>query len=110
MFALLIPLLANAHAGKLRTPDVVEDALAFAQADRSKAIQLLESSFGEARRKEAGMIALHAGEQRRRAGDGGDRAPGGDHARGGRGGRLLLHLPLAPAEGDRAGHVDHGDA
>ena len=63
-------LLAPAHAGK-RPPDVVEDALAFATTDRSKAIQLLEDALADGPpAKDVDVITVYAGEQRRLAGDG----------------------------------------
>jgi len=68
---LLSLLLSPSHAGRRTpTPDVVEDALAFATTDRSKAITLLEASLSEGPRpKDLPVISVHAGEQRRLAGD-----------------------------------------
>lgn len=58
-----------AFAGK-RPPDVVEDALAFALTDRSKAIQLLEDTLADGPSpKHVEIITVYAGEQRRLAGD-----------------------------------------
>lgn len=70
MTPLLFLLLGQpAMAGKIRTPDVVEEALAFAEVDRAKAITLLEGAHGDAKKKEGPVIALYAAEQRRLAGD-----------------------------------------
>jgi ABC-type branched-subunit amino acid transport system substrate-binding protein len=72
----LLPLLTlllaapPAEAGrKPVVPDVVEDALAYADTDRTKAITLLEGALADARAKEKGILALHAGEQHRLSGD-----------------------------------------
>jgi ABC-type branched-subunit amino acid transport system substrate-binding protein len=60
----------DAQAGKRKNPDLVEDALAFALTDRSKAITLLENTLSEEPdRKDWSVITLNAGEQRRLAGD-----------------------------------------
>lgn len=60
----------NAQAGRRKTPDVVEDALAFATTDRAKALQLLEDALAdEPTPKDLDAIAVHAGEQRRLAND-----------------------------------------
>ena len=60
----------GAQAGKRKNPDIVEDALAFALTDRSKAVALLESTLSdEPNRKDWSLLALNAGEQRRLAGD-----------------------------------------
>ncbi len=62
----LLPL-ATAEAGKKRiTPDVVEDALAYATTDRDRAIQLLEQSLTE---RSEPVVELHLAEQLRLAGD-----------------------------------------
>lgn len=77
-------------------PDVVEDALAFATTDREKAIRLLEEALAAAPAAERGVIALHAGEQRRLAGDDG---PARDHfgAVAGRAGTELAAAKLGLA-------------
>ncbi|MCB9678833.1 MAG: penicillin-binding protein activator [Alphaproteobacteria bacterium] len=73
MIALLLSLLLTpqAHAGKRpQTPAVVEDALAFATTDRTKAVTLLEDALEAGTKpKDLAVVALHAGEQRRLSGD-----------------------------------------
>lgn len=69
MFLLSLSLLSPALAGKIRNPTVVEDALAYAETDRAKALTLLEDAVDGAKKNEAGVIALYAGEQRRLNGD-----------------------------------------
>ncbi|MEZ4316491.1 MAG: penicillin-binding protein activator [Myxococcota bacterium] len=72
MIALLLSLLVSpGHAGKRPViPDVVEDALAFATTDRTKAVTLLEDAIAEGpKAKELPVLTLHAGEQRRLSGD-----------------------------------------
>lgn len=70
LLTLLTLLSAPADAGrKPVTPDAVEDALAYAETDRSKAITILEDALTNARSKEMGVLALHAGEQNRLAGN-----------------------------------------
>lgn len=54
-----------AHA---RTPEAVEDALAFAAMDRAKAIHLLEEAVGAARDKDQPTVMVYLGEQQRLAG------------------------------------------
>ncbi|MEQ1565910.1 MAG: penicillin-binding protein activator [Myxococcota bacterium] len=60
-----------AHAGKKHTsPDVVEDALAFATTDRDRAIRLLEETIDEdPNAADVAVLMVHAGEQRRLAGN-----------------------------------------
>ena len=67
LFALILTLApSTAEAAKRKNPDVVEDALAFATTDRSKAVTLLESAIEEGpSSKTRSTIVLNAGEQRR---------------------------------------------
>jgi ABC-type branched-subunit amino acid transport system substrate-binding protein len=73
MIPLLLSLLVAfpADAGrKSRVPDVVEDALAYATTDRSKAVQLLETEIESGpKAKFLPVLTLHAGEQQRLSGD-----------------------------------------
>lgn len=72
MIALFLSLLtAPADAGKRSpTPEVVENAVEFAAVDRAKAISLLEDALEAGTdKRNRGVIALHAGEQRRLNGD-----------------------------------------
>lgn len=63
-------LTADADAFRRRTPDVVEDALAYALVDRAKAIQILEDAIAAGpHKKEVDAILVNAGEQRRLAED-----------------------------------------
>jgi len=65
-----VALTPPAHAGR-RVPDEVEDALAWATTDRVKAIAVLESTWDAMQgTRDAPVIALHAGEQHRLAGNG----------------------------------------
>lgn len=66
-----LALTSTADAGKRhQNPDVVDDALAYALTDRSKAIQLLEGALeDEPSPGDLDAITAHAGEQRRLAGD-----------------------------------------
>jgi ABC-type branched-subunit amino acid transport system substrate-binding protein len=59
-----------ADAAKRRTPDVVEDALAFALTDRDKAVLLLEGAIADGvSPKDLDPVTVHAGEQRRLEGE-----------------------------------------
>ena len=59
LLAACLMLALPADAGR-RTPDVVEDALAFATTDRDKAVQLLEGALGEGpSAKEVDVITVH---------------------------------------------------
>jgi len=59
-----------ADAAKRKNPEVVEDALAFAITDRSKAVSLLENTLSDGpSAKDVDAIILHAGEQRRLSND-----------------------------------------
>ena len=75
LLRVLLPLLAltlvpPAEAGRRRLPDVVEDALAFAVTDRSKALRLLEEALAaDPDGKHAEVITVHLAEQCRLAGD-----------------------------------------
>ncbi|MCO4743797.1 MAG: penicillin-binding protein activator [Proteobacteria bacterium] len=73
LFALLGLLATPAMAGRrLPTPDVVEDAAAFATTDREKAARLLEDAATNedgATASERPTVLLHAGEQRRLLGE-----------------------------------------
>jgi branched-chain amino acid transport system substrate-binding protein len=61
---LLLP--ASADAGRRKNPDVIEDALAYATTDRSKAIVLLEGAIAEVEDREAAArLYLYAAEQYR---------------------------------------------
>jgi ABC-type branched-subunit amino acid transport system substrate-binding protein len=66
-----IVLLASvAHGRTDPTPDVVEDALAFAVTDRARAIALLEEALASGPASaDVNPIMVHAGEQHRLAGD-----------------------------------------
>ncbi|MCB9697897.1 MAG: penicillin-binding protein activator [Alphaproteobacteria bacterium] len=64
--ALLLGTSANALAGKKRvTPDVVEDALAYATTDRDRAIELLQQTLDQ---RPDDLVELHLAEQLRLAG------------------------------------------
>ncbi len=70
--ALSLLLATAAHAGRYVTRDIVEDALAFATTDRTKAIALLEDALAHRqgyKPKEEVRVMLNAGEQRRLMGD-----------------------------------------
>ncbi len=73
MIALILSLLlaTPADAGRRnRVPDVVEDALAFATTDRTKAVKLLENEIESGpKAKFLPVITLHAGEQQRLSGN-----------------------------------------
>jgi len=71
LFAVAMALASpRAEAAKRKNPDVVEDALAFAITDRSKAVFLLEDALEDGPPiKELRVIVLNAGEQRRLSGD-----------------------------------------
>ncbi len=59
-----------AHGRGDPTPDVVEDALAYATTDRAKAVTLLEEALAAGPASaDVDPIAVHAGEQHRLAGD-----------------------------------------
>lgn len=60
-----------AEAGKKKpSPDVVEDALAYAQTDRARAIDILEAAINQAPNgKDVDLLMVNAGEQRRLAGN-----------------------------------------
>lgn len=65
----LATLSTSAFAGK-KMPIVVDDALAYALTDRSKAVQLLEDKLAQSPNdKDYDQIAVMAGEQRRLSGD-----------------------------------------
>src|SRR5690606_22699497 len=69
---LALCLAAPAQAGRYVAPDLVEDALAFAVADRPKAIALLEDALAHQqgyKAKEERRVMVNAGEQRRLMGD-----------------------------------------
>ena len=68
--ALAVSLPDLAHAAKRRPPpDVVEDALAYAASDRTKAIALLEGALDEGvDALDLDIVELHAAEQHRLAG------------------------------------------
>lgn len=66
--AALLLTAAPADAARRRIPNVVEDALAFATTDRSKAIQLLEDALADGPRpRDLDAITVAAGEQQRLA-------------------------------------------
>lgn len=70
VIALLAGLLlaAPAHAGKRVEPDLIEDALAFAQTDRDQAARLLEDAIandGTLTDDQRDIFRVHAAEQRR---------------------------------------------
>ncbi|MCA9493722.1 MAG: hypothetical protein KC621_27505, partial [Myxococcales bacterium] len=61
--ALLLGASATALAGKKRvTPDVVEDALAYATSDRARAIELLQQTLEQ---RPDDLVELHLAEQLR---------------------------------------------
>jgi ABC-type branched-subunit amino acid transport system substrate-binding protein len=58
-----------ALAKKKSSPDVVEDALAFVQTDRARSVSILEQAIRQnPNSKDVGLLMVHAGEQRRIAG------------------------------------------
>jgi ABC-type branched-subunit amino acid transport system substrate-binding protein len=62
----------TAEAAKRPTPDLVDDALAFAETDRDKAARLLEDAIANEpglKPAEKAALKVHAGEQRRLMGD-----------------------------------------
>ncbi|MCB9668219.1 MAG: penicillin-binding protein activator [Alphaproteobacteria bacterium] len=66
----LLSLLSPAHAGrKPVVPDAVEDALAYVETDRAKAIQILEAALADAKPKTAGLLEVHVAEQYRLSGE-----------------------------------------
>ncbi len=72
MTLILLALFSVATAQAARPylpPDAVEDALAYVQTDRTKAIQILEDALERAPTRESAVIAAHLGEQYRLAGD-----------------------------------------
>jgi ABC-type branched-subunit amino acid transport system substrate-binding protein len=68
--ALALALAAPAEAAKRRPPpDVVEDALAYAESDRAKAIQLLQTALDDGvSSRDVDVVAVHLAEQHRLAG------------------------------------------
>ena len=67
---LLATLAAPAEAAKRRPPpSVVEDALAFAESDRAKAIQLLEAAIDDVGSRDVDVVTVHLAEQQRLAGN-----------------------------------------
>ena len=70
LLALGTTLATAAHGGrKLDEPPIVDDALAYANADRHKALTLLESALAGAPAEERDILLLHIGEQKRLLGD-----------------------------------------
>jgi len=68
--SLLLFMAGPAEAAKRRPPpSVVDDALAFAETDRAKAIQLLEAALDEVGSRDTDVVAVHLAEQHRLAGD-----------------------------------------
>jgi len=66
----LLLLAGPADAARRRPPpSVVEDALAFAETDRGKAIELLEAALEEVGNRDRDVVTVHLAEQQRLAGD-----------------------------------------
>ncbi len=73
LFLALLLLLPSVGLAGRRTPDEVEDALAYALTDRDKAILILEDALAAGpSSKDLNPILVNAGEQRRLAGDSDD--------------------------------------